>query len=72
MTPDKICSIIVACAVLHNMAIVWKQPMLEDLDIDQLIIDELPAIEKRDIWLPSITEINLLLIILVEYIVDKL
>ena len=46
MAPDKVCTIIVACAVLHNMAIVWKQPMLEDLVIDQHIIDELPAIEE--------------------------
>ena len=28
------------------MAIVWKQPMLEDLVIDQHIIDELSAIEE--------------------------
>ena len=34
MTPDKVCTIILACAVLHNMAIVWKQPMLEDSTID--------------------------------------
>ena len=46
MAPDKVCTIIVACAVLHNMVIVWKQPMLEDLVIDQHIIDELPAIEE--------------------------
>ena len=25
---DKVCTIIVACAVLHNMAILWKQPYL--------------------------------------------
>ena len=30
----KVCTIILACAVLHNMAIVWKQPMLEDSTID--------------------------------------
>ena len=34
MAPDKVCTIILACAVLHNMAIVWKQPMLEDSTID--------------------------------------
>ena len=30
MTPDEVCMIIVACAVLHNMAIMWKQPLLND------------------------------------------
>ena len=42
MAPDKVCTIILACAVLHNMAIVWKQPMLEDSTIDHhtSIIDE--------------------------------
>ena len=30
MTPEKVCMIIVACAVLHNMAIMWKQPLLDD------------------------------------------
>ena len=30
MTPDKVCMIIVACAVLHNMAIMWKQPLLSE------------------------------------------
>ena len=34
MAPDKVCTIILACAVLHNMAIVWKQPMLEDSTIN--------------------------------------
>ena len=24
MAPDKVCTIIASCAVLHNMAIVWK------------------------------------------------
>ena len=30
MTPEKVCKIIIACAVLHNMAIIWKLPLLED------------------------------------------
>ena len=34
MAPDKVRTIIVACAVLHNMVIVWKQPMLENSTID--------------------------------------
>ena len=38
MAPDKVCTIIVACAVLHNMANIWRQPMLEEpsLDIENL------------------------------------
>ena len=39
MAPDKVCTIIIACAVLHNMAIDWKEPMLEDTAIDQHSID---------------------------------
>ena len=46
MAPDRVCVIIVACAVLHNMAIDWKEPMLEDTAIDQHSIDESPAIEE--------------------------
>ena len=45
MAPDKVCTIIASCAVLHNMAIVWKQPMLGDSPIDQLM-DEPLAIEE--------------------------
>ena len=30
MSPDKVCMIVTACAELHNMAILWKQPLLED------------------------------------------
>ena len=29
MAPEKVCTIIVACVVLHNMATDWKEPMLE-------------------------------------------
>ena len=46
MAPDRVCVIIVACAVLHNMAIDWKEPMLEDTAIDQHSIDESQAIEE--------------------------
>ena len=45
MAPDRVCTIIVACAVLHNMAIDSKQPMLEDTIIDHSI-DEPPAIQE--------------------------
>ena len=30
MNPDKLCAIIISRAVLHNIAIQWKQPLLED------------------------------------------
>ena len=48
MAPDKVCTIILACAVLHNMAIVWKQPMLEYSTIDHhtIIMDEPFAFEE--------------------------
>ena len=46
MASDKVWTIIVACAVLHNMAIDWKESMLEDTAIDQHSIDEPPAIEE--------------------------
>ena len=35
MAPDKICTIIVECAVLRNMAIIWRQPMLEEQSLDR-------------------------------------
>ena len=37
MSPDSVCTIIVACAVLHNMAIDLKQPILEDTILDPRI-----------------------------------
>ena len=48
MTPEKVCTIIIACVVLHNMAILWKQPMLEDSTIDHHtgIMDEMFAFEE--------------------------
>ena len=48
MAPNKVCTIIVACAVLHNMAIIWKQPMLEDSTIDPhtIIMGEPLAFEE--------------------------
>ena len=40
MNPEKVCKIIIACAVLHNMAIIWKQPLLEDQLPDISHLDE--------------------------------
>ena len=34
MAPDRGCTIIVACAVLHNMTIIWRQPMMEETSLD--------------------------------------
>ena len=61
MSPDRVCTIIVACAVLHNMAIDWKEPILEDTIVDH------SRLKIRDIWLLNITEINLLLTILAKH-----
>ena len=30
MNTDKVCAIIISCEVLHNIAVRWKQPPLED------------------------------------------
>ena len=49
MVPDKVCTIIASGSVLHNMAIVWKQPMLDDSPIDQLM-DEPIVIEELGHW----------------------
>ena len=32
---DKVCTLIVTCGVLHKMAIIWKQPMLEINSVTQ-------------------------------------
>ena len=48
MNPDKVCTIIVACAVLHNMAILWKQPLplLQDEFSDISYPDDLFELEE--------------------------
>ena len=48
MVPYKVCTIIIVCAVLHYMDIVWKQPMLENYTIDYptSIMNEPFAFEK--------------------------
>ena len=37
LTPEKCCKVIIACAVLHNLAIDWKLPLIDD---DGNILDE--------------------------------
>ena len=49
MSPDKVCSIIVACAVLHNIAIQWKQPLLEDEVSDDSYSDDVLDFEET-VW----------------------
>ena len=46
MNPDKVCSIIVSCAVLHNIAIQWKQPLLEDEVSDDSYTDDVLDFEE--------------------------
>ena len=48
MAPEKVCTIIIESTVIHNIAILWKQPMLEDSTIDHHtgIMDEVFAFEE--------------------------
>ena len=46
MNPDKVCSIIVSCAVLHYIAIQWKQPLLEDEVSDDSYPDDVLDFEE--------------------------
>ncbi|XP_062571225.1 uncharacterized protein LOC134233261 [Saccostrea cucullata] len=37
MTPERVCTVIGACAVLHNLAILFREPLVDedqDLDVD--------------------------------------
>ena len=34
MSPDRVCTIIAACAVLHNIALLLREPELADDPID--------------------------------------
>jgi len=43
MAPEKVCLIIGACAVLHNIAVLLKEPM-DDADLP----DEVPEVEVYD------------------------
>ena len=37
LTPEKCCKVIIACAVLHNLAIDWKLPLIDE---DGNVLDE--------------------------------
>ena len=64
MNPDKVCSITISCAVLHNIAIQWKQPLLEDGVSDDAYPDDVVDLKRLlDIWHQDIIEINFLSII---------
>ena len=41
MKPERVCRIIVACAILHNIAILFKEPNGDDTDEDK----QQPALE---------------------------
>ncbi|XP_045026130.1 putative nuclease HARBI1 [Daphnia magna] len=40
MTPTKVSWITVACCVLHNLALNWKMPLLDDWEVEDLDIEE--------------------------------
>ena len=44
MAPKKVCLIIGACAVLHNIAVLLNEPMMDDADLP----DEVPEVEVYD------------------------
>ena len=46
MNPDKVCATIISCAVLHNIAIQWKQPLLEDKVSDDSYSDDVVDFEE--------------------------
>ena len=49
MSSDIDCSIIVvSCAVLHNIALQWKQPLLEDEVFDDSYTDDVIDFEETD------------------------
>ena len=46
MNPDKVCVIVISCAALHNIAIQWKQPLLEDEVSDDSYPDDVVDFEE--------------------------
>ena len=46
MNQDKVCAIIISCASLHNIAIQWKQPLLEDGVSDDSYPDDVADFEE--------------------------
>ena len=46
MNPDKVCAIIIFCAVLHNIAIPWKPPLLEDEVSNDIYPDDVVDFEE--------------------------
>ncbi|KAG8180601.1 hypothetical protein JTE90_018219 [Oedothorax gibbosus] len=50
-TPDKVCNIVMACAVLHNVCVEYKVPLPDDSDDDDSDsdpeVDEPPATGRR-------------------------
>lgn len=35
MSPERVCTIIIACCVLHNLAIMFREPELDDIEVDE-------------------------------------
>lgn len=40
LTPDRVCKVIVACAILFNFAILQKEPMVDDREIEDVDVGQ--------------------------------
>ncbi|VDI51079.1 Hypothetical predicted protein [Mytilus galloprovincialis] len=38
LTPDRVCKIVIACAILHNFAILQREPMIYDREVEEIDI----------------------------------
>lgn len=43
MKPHKVSRVIIACAVLHNLRLLWKEPEVVE---DQVMPDQQPPVER--------------------------
>ena len=39
MLPGRVCKLNLACAILHNFAILQREPMVDDHDVDEVDYD---------------------------------
>ena len=47
MKPEKVCRIVGACAILHNIAIMRNEPLEEEQEVEEAELVEVPAFEGR-------------------------
>ncbi|CAG2257465.1 HARBI1 [Mytilus edulis] len=40
LTPDRVCKIVIACAILHNFAILQREPMIDDREVEEIDIGQ--------------------------------